>query len=156
MLHQPVGSGYYALQFALDPGSCSRGSERPFSCASFCRGLHNPFVKHSFSMRLNMTGVNMCGLQMVSNLRSLGLKSSKFSRLAGAAPRAGAAKRLKAGAAGILLLSRVSFANIGCKCCAFFGASLPERPKGVSLMHPDGQMASTLRSRSVLLSCFAD
>ena len=77
-------------------------------------------------MRLNMTGVNMCGLQMVSNLRSLGLKSSKFSRLAGAAPRAGAAKRLKAGAAGILLLSRVSFANIGCKCCAFFGASLRE------------------------------
>ena len=49
-------------------------------------------------MRLNMTGVNMCGLQMVSNLRSLGLKSSKFSRLAGAAPQADAAIRLKAGA----------------------------------------------------------
>ena len=100
-------------------------------------------------MRLNMTGVNMCVclqmvskfalsgsqslkncvafIQMVSNLRSLGLKSSKSSRLAGAAPRAGAAKRLKAGAAGILLLSRVSFANIGCKCCAFFGASLRDK-----------------------------
>ena len=69
-------------------------------------------------MRLNMTGVNMCGLQMVSNLRSLGLKSSKFSRLLGAAPRAGAAKRLKAGAAGfycvvglVLRISAVSAAR---------------------------------------------
>ena len=32
--------------------------------------------------------------------------------------------RLEAGVAGILPLNRVSFANIGCKCCAFFGASL--------------------------------
>ena len=44
------------MNFALDLGSCSPGSQRPFSCASFCRGVRNCLVKHSFSMCLNMTG----------------------------------------------------------------------------------------------------
>ena len=53
-------------------------------------------------MILNVTGVNMCGCvpsDGKANLRYLGLKNSNFSRLAGAAPQAGVAMRLKAGAA---------------------------------------------------------
>ena len=43
----------------------------------------------------------MLCLQMEANLRYLGLKNSKFSCLAGVPPQAGAAMRLKAGAAEI-------------------------------------------------------
>ena len=118
------------MQFTLDRGSSSRGSERPFSCASFCRGLHNPFVKHSFSMRLNMTGVNICVLVWPSNGKQFAFFESQklkiFSpRGGGASGRRGQAPQGRRGR--ILLRSRVSFANIGCKCCAFFGASLPEQ-----------------------------
>ena len=51
VLHQPLAPG--TMHCIGSYVSCGRGSERPFSCASFCRGLHNPFVKHSFSTCLN-------------------------------------------------------------------------------------------------------
>ena len=79
-----------------------------------------------------------------ANLRSVGLKNSKFSRLAGAAPRAGAALRLEAGAARISVCHVFLFRFMGIALTAEKSKKRPRASGGIT----------EYRAPSSALSCY--